>query len=141
MKFLRLAIIASLALAAASCCSCRKGKTNAQANKPLVGTEWKLAQLNGQGVTAGENSFTLMFDDEGRFSGRGDCNSYFGAYTVTADGKISTGNMGSTRALCPGVDKENEYYKVLDEADSYRIDGSSLMLLKNGELVAVFAAK
>lgn len=141
MKLLKLAVIISLSAIAVGCCSCRRGNKSAKDNKPLVGTEWQLAQLNGASVATQDDSFTVNFDSEGKFFGRGDCNRYFGTYKASDNRKITLGNMGSTRAMCPGVDKEQELFDALSAADAYRIDGSSLMLLKDGELIAVFVAR
>lgn len=141
MKLLKLLIVISLSALLVGCCSCRRSHKSPKDNKPLVGTEWQLAQLNGGSVATQDDSFTINFDAEGKFFGRGDCNRYFGTYKSSDDRKITLADMGSTRAMCPDADKEQELFDALSAADAYRIDGSSLMLLCKGELIAVFVAR
>ena len=115
----RLLLIAALAVSVAACCSCRKGRKNA---KPLTGTTWSLVE-------------------EGRFGGRGDCNSIMGNYSVTDKGGMKIESVASTRAFCPDQAQEDRFIKELDRIDSYRIDGDLLMLMRDGELLMVMQAQ
>ena len=138
MKLVRLVTIAFLAVALASCCSCRKGAVKA---KPLAETNWSLVEWNGRPFAADGNYNIQLNAEESRFGGRGDCNSVMGKYTATKDRKIKFEGVASTRAMCPNQEQENKFIAMLQSVDSYDIDGNLLMLFHNGELVAVMEAK
>ena len=131
-----LCIVAAVVLA--GCCRCRqKSRTSAS----LTGNTWQLVKLMGEDVDASDDSYTLMFTDDGRIAGKGSCNRLTGGYTVTADGKIEMAYPGSTRMMCPDLERENLYFRVVSDAAAYEIDGDTLMLLKDGEAQAVFTLK
>ena len=67
---------------------------------------WRVIRLGDamppEGVTV-----TIMFDREGRVSGRSGCNRFSGGYTLTGEG-LSFGNMAVTRMACPPPMMETE---------------------------------
>ena len=138
----RLMYISMLCIAAAmvivGCCRCGSKSRNAAT---LAGNTWQLVKLMGQDVEADGDSFTLTFTDDGRVNGKGSCNRVFGDYQTTADGKIAIDHLGSTRMMCPDVDREDLYFRTVGNAAAYEIDGDMLMLLNDGEVQAVFALK
>lgn len=119
------------------CCPCRKGKNN----KPLVGTEWQLARMMGTDVAVADDQFVFQFSEDGRFSGVGACNRLMGDYSVTEKRAISFGELAGTRMMCPNINLEAQFTKIISQATHYEIDGDMLLLLSNGELQAVFKAK
>jgi heat shock protein HslJ/uncharacterized membrane protein len=68
---------------------------------------WRVIRLGDamppEGVTV-----TIMFDREGRVSGRSGCNRFSGGYTLTGEG-LSFGNMAVTRMACPPPMMETEH--------------------------------
>ncbi len=85
----------------------------------------------------------MTLNAEGKVSGQGDCNRYNGGFTQSAGGKTSgtlsvSDNMISTRMMCPGQEQETRFFGMLREIDSYSIDGSRLMLIKGGNVLAIF---
>ena len=134
----RLLLIAALAVSVAACCSCRKGRKNA---KPLTGTTWSLVEWRGRPFQAKDNYRLVFGTEEGRFGGRGDCNSIMGNYSVTDKGGMKIESVASTRAFCPDQAQEDRFIKELDRIDSYRIDGDLLMLMRDGELLMVMQAQ
>ena len=134
-----LALLGSVLLMTSSCCSCRRGPS--KNNKPLTETQWTLIQEDGKLIQANDNYYIIIGSEEGRFNGRGDCNSLMGSYTLPAEGKIDFQGIASTRAYCPDQAGEDRFFRMLDEVDSYEIDGNLLMLYTNGELTAIFEAK
>lgn len=42
--------------------------------------------------------------------------------------------------MCPGMERETQYFQMLDGVTHYDMDGPMLMLLNEGSLVAVFQA-
>jgi heat shock protein HslJ len=128
------AVVLSLAV---GCCACRKGKNN----KPLVGTEWQLARMMGTDIAVADDQFVFQFSEDGRFSGVGACNRMMGDYSVTEKRAISFGELAGTRMMCPNINLEAQFTKIISQATHYEIDGDMLLLLSNGELQAVFKAK
>lgn len=114
----------------------------------LTGTPWQLmAYNNGQGgvvsTIAGSN-VTATFDDNGGLSGFAGCNNYTASYEVTAD-TIEIGSGVSTRKFCAQPDgvmaQETAYLQALEMADSYTIEGSTLILsTTEGATMARFSA-
>ena len=134
ISILIVAVVLSLAV---GCCACRKGKNN----KPLVGTEWQLVRMMGTDIDVDDNQFVFQFLEDGRFSGVGACNRMMGDYSVTEKRAISFGELAGTRMMCPKVNLEAQFTKILSQATHYEIDGDMLLLLSNGELQAVLKAK
>lgn len=140
MKTLRILSVATLAVVISACCACRRNASVV----PLIDTPWKLAQLGNVSVGGGSaDSYTITFHAEGRASGVGDCNRYSGSFTRTAGGKTSgklsmNEDMIVTRMMCRDADRESAYLKMLREMDSYSIDGARLMLISNGNVLAIF---
>lgn len=69
---------------------------------------------------------TALFKD-GRVTGRGGCNNYFGSYTATG-AEITIGDMGSTRMTCPHLEFETLYFEVLGKARNVNIGANGLLL-------------
>lgn len=138
MKIVRIVTIAALALLLASCCACRKGSKN---DKPLAGTKWTLIEMAGKPVIAGEGYHITFDDKENRFHGVGDCNRISGAYSLKPDGKIALSSVISTRMMCPNQAQEGAFLQTLEQADSYRIDKDLMLLLRNGEILAIMQGK
>ncbi|WP_300109613.1 META domain-containing protein [uncultured Alistipes sp.] len=128
-----------VAIGTMACCHCKKAQRSD--NKPLIGTEWQLVQMDGRGVSVEADLFTVVFGQENRLSGLGACNRLTGDYEATETGALKIGELASTRMACPGMDRERAFFKMLTEATHYEIDGPMLMILTNGELKAVFQAR
>lgn len=123
--------IAVLALAAAAACE--------RADLPLENTQWKLVELDGDAnpAFADENTFVFSLDGES-ITGVGACNRFFGGYELSQPNGFELGMMGMTRMACPNMELEDAFVRMLDEADSYTINGDVLMLLSGGKKRAEF---
>ena len=133
------AVVAGAALFT-GCCACRKYQKETQ--RPLVGTEWQLIQLGGRNVQPEEGRFTVEFHADGLLSGVGSCNRLTGRYAVEGDRVLKVQPIGMTMMMCPSdMETEHAMAVALEEADHYDMDGPTLLLLKDGELTAVFQAK
>jgi heat shock protein HslJ len=130
-------LIISMALIT-SCCDCRK---RAKLEKPLVGTKWQVVQLMGREITAQDDSYTILFMDNGTAVGTGDCNRLTAIYSITPKRALNISNLGSTRRLCPNFEQENQYYDMLESVTHYEMDADNMLLLSNGTLVAIMHAK
>ena len=113
------------------------------AQTALEGTTWKLAEMEGipaEAINAGADAFTLKFDAADTLvSGRTNFNRFFGKYEKQ-DGKLEFGNLGMTRMACPDMQYEDAFVKMLDEVDSYAIEGSELKFYDDKKVVAEFRA-
>ena len=137
-KFLYVLLLAAVGASAVSCCSaCRGAKV-----VPVSGTQWALIELNDQVIDREGNNaerLTLTLGEDGRVAGVGDCNRFFGPYSYYADGRIDISNLGSTRMLCPNQALEDQYFRALQNATSFKIDGDFLLLTDaHSKLIASF---
>ena len=135
MKNFKWMIPLSVAVLVAACCPCRKGKS---LNRSIEGVEWQLKTMNA--VSIESDNYRITFADDGKVFGVGDCNRFSGSFTLT-DGVLDIAdNMAATKMMCPNQQREDRFFQMLAKADAYYIDGSNLMLLHNGEVIAVFEA-
>ena len=89
---------------------------------PLEGTQWKLARMEAIPAKA--------VAAEARFFGKSELKGQ----------KLSFGNLGMTRMACPDMQYEDAFVKMLDEVDSYAIEGSELKFYDDKKLLAEFRA-
>lgn len=130
-------VFALLAVSMVACCPCRFSRKNA---RPLVGTEWHLVQLRGNDVNFDAQSFNIHFAEDGTLTGIGACNRFTAPYTIAENRAIDINTIASTRRFCPNIEAEQTMFRELDEAAHYEIDGPMLLLLKDGEIRAIFKA-
>ncbi|MBE6175147.1 MAG: META domain-containing protein [Rikenellaceae bacterium] len=132
------AVLLVAVLSVGCCSSCRWRYKNA---KPLEGTVWHLVKMGGESVTLPADSFNIILN-ENALGGRGACNSLLGQYATGEKFALRFSALGSTKMLCP----ENEALEmaligVLDKTTHYDIDYDMLMLMHEGEIMAVFKAQ
>ncbi|MCD8186834.1 MAG: META domain-containing protein, partial [Rikenellaceae bacterium] len=133
-----LAVMAVLGVSLTSCCStCRKSKPI-----DVKGSKWALIELNDKvvGRTAEDpaDRMTLALGEDMRITGKGDCNSFTGAYTLNGT-MFNTSGVASTRMLCLNQPLEDEYFRALDQATTVNIDGKYLLLKDaQGKIIASF---
>jgi heat shock protein HslJ len=105
----------------------------AEESGTMTGGTWTMTMYNNGkgGFQSGlpNVQVTAVFDEQGKLSGFGGCNNYFAQYSVDGN-KIEIGPVGSTRKACPRpvLDQETAYFKALESAATFKIDGNSLML-------------
>ena len=111
----------------------------------LVGSSWVAESVDGHG-TVGRPPITLMFESAERAVGSTGCNRYFAAIRMSGDSstppyvpRLVFGQSGSTRMACaPEVmDQEQKYLAVLASVQSYRLNGTALVLLDAAGLARV----
>lgn len=129
------ALLAVTALFAGCCRPCRAYQ---KLRRPLTNTSWQLIQLYGQTIHPEEGQFTLWLSDDGKVQGMGACNRFRGTFTTTPDRAIRIRDIVSTRRMCPQADVEMQYFRLMQGATHYDMDGPMMMLLREGELVALF---
>jgi heat shock protein HslJ len=113
------------------------GATN---ERPLEGTVWLLAELNGKEIGLAENQkaiFVFYEINEKKVRGFGGCNSFTGSFTQERSTISAT--LASTRMFCEGkMDVETEFMKVLSIPCKYEMDGNHLFLKIDGMIIAKF---
>ena len=126
-----------MTMALTSCCDCRKFN---KLQKPIMGTTWQLVQIMAKDVKPADDSFIVVFNEDGTIMGRGDCNTMTATFTANAKRALKIENLGSTRRLCPNMEQEMEFYAMLEKVTHYEMDGTKMILLSNGTLVAIMKA-
>ncbi len=135
----RLFILLVVAVVAIGCCStCRMRVKNA---KSLEGTVWHLVKVGGESYTLPSDEFNIILNENG-LGGRGACNSLLGQYATGDKYALRFSHLGSTKMLCPHNEAlENKLVQILAKTTHYDIDYDMLMLMCNGEILAVFKAQ
>jgi len=117
--------LSTLSLAA---CSLVEEEIDAQAEQ-VYGRTWVAEEVGGQPVAAGVQP-SLLVESDGKVSGNGGCNGYFGSVIIDGEA-MSFGNLGATRRACPEpvMSQEDRLLRALDGTRGYRLQGGNLMLL------------
>lgn len=108
----------------------------------LTNTYWKLVELNGGEVEAGdERELHMILKSDDKVSGYSGCNQFMGSVTVAGDG-LSIGPIAGTRRMCEGsMDQENAFLQTLENAHRFAITGEDLAIENaNGEITMRFVA-
>lgn len=91
----------------------------------LAGTEWKVVELAG----AKANGLGTLRFTQTSVRGKAACNTFFGAFRESQENIEITG-VNTTRMLCTGrMELEQALLGSLVRVRSYRIDGSTVLLL------------
>jgi heat shock protein HslJ len=70
----------------------------------------------------------VNFGPDGKITGNGGCNQFFGGYTVSGD-HIKIGPIASTRKGCPGIiGTEAAFFAMLESAKSFEEHDGMLVL-------------
>jgi heat shock protein HslJ len=107
----------------ASGCAGWGGSPSAQ----IRNVEWQAIEIGGRASIETHRPASMELGPRNRASGSGGCNRWGAEYRLEP-GRISFGQINSTRILCEGPvgEQENTFFAVLNEADRYTIwaDGS-----------------
>jgi len=125
-------------------CSSPQSKGSEAVVIDLVGTRWKLTEVNGAPVKAGPEGREphLILQQDGRFSGAGGVNLVLGVYKVDGE-NFTLGPGPSTRMAGPpdAMAQEAAFIDAMKRVGSYRLSGDSLTLLDaNGPVLRFEAA-
>ncbi len=126
-----LLIIACLIVA---CCPCRKN--GSKYRKPMQETNWRMVQFEGRTFDAGERYY-IVFHTNGRLEGYAGCNRFSADYTVGENGLLSITSVNSSQQECADRN-DGRFISMFSSIDHLEMDGSLMMLLSSGELVAIF---
>ena len=103
--------------------------------------DWVAEDIDG---TAAQDKAkpTLRIGTDGKVSGRGGCNGFFGSAKVDGS-KVQFGQIGSTEMACeqPVMDQEHKFHQALERAATFRIEQGNLLVAdKDGKDILRFAA-
>ena len=98
---------------------------------------WVLTSINDHPVVAGSRvtmEIQPSMPDQGRISGQGPCNKYFGGYRI-ASNKISFTPLGATKMTCPMpiMKQETMFLKAFPNLDKIEFKPSELILKSSKE--------
>ncbi|CAN7306100.1 YbaY family lipoprotein [Aminobacter sp. LjRoot7] len=85
---------------------------------------------------------TLQIGKDGKVSGRGGCNGFFGSAKVDGS-KVTFGQIGSTQMACEQavMDQEHKFHQALERAATFKIEQGKLVVAdKDGKDILRFAA-
>ena len=109
-----------------------------QATKSLESTKWNLVSFGLTRMAVPEKA-SISFK-EGRYSGHGGCNGVGGDYVVEGD-RLTLSAGFSTMMACPELDLEHKYMKNLGNVKSYSIEGDTLDLRSDDQILLRFKAE
>jgi heat shock protein HslJ len=112
---------------------------------PLVGTKWRLVELQGQKVMksteSAEDSY-IQLNTDGRVSAYAGCNRMSGGYELKEGFRIRFIGIISTMMACPDMKTEQTLGEVFNTVDNYSLNGTRMTLNKAKMApLAVFEAK
>ena len=123
----------SLLLSAVVLAFCLNACGNAKkTNVQLADKYWKLTELNGTPVEAGQSAKEphIILDNQNlRLSGNAGCNVIAGAYQLTKPGKITFLPIAATQMMCLNMEIENQFLKVFESVEGYTIHGDVLTFI------------
>jgi heat shock protein HslJ len=101
----------------------------------ITNTKWVLTELRGKKVELempGERViFLLLSSENNKVHGFAGCNNFNGTYELKENDRIKfSENMAITMMACPDMKIEQEFIKVLSQADSYNLVDNRLILNK-----------
>jgi heat shock protein HslJ len=129
---------------------CQMGARDAVAGAsavPLVGTPWRLTQLEGQLIDnpSGAAALSLQLQAQNpRVTGFAGCNRMFGGYLLEGE-QLRFDQLGATKMACLDENRmklEQRYFDVLMRAARWKITDDILELqAASGTVLARFAAE
>jgi heat shock protein HslJ len=130
MKHLTLAAALFMTLSANTC-------KNGSGPVSVADTKWVLQTLQGSAVKMPEGVEQPWLRLSGdQLSGFGGCNQLMGAVELVGD-KLKFPGVGSTKMYCEATQTtENAFTSVLNQVDSFKLDGGTLKLLGAGKELA-----
>jgi heat shock protein HslJ len=105
----------------------------------LAGSEWRPVEI-AEVAIADDADIFVQFRAEGRITGHGGCNRFFGIYRLDG-GRMHIGPLASTRKACPGpvMHRESGLLGALSRAKGFTRDRIDLTLRDaSGNVIARF---
>lgn len=123
--------------------SCNTGKKISTQNQAITNTKWSLDSFTDNGTATkvtGQRAFMRLDESKQSIGGNGSCNNFGGSYTLSGD-KLTVSKIFSTKMYCEAVQKtEDHFLRLLETVTRYNINGNTLLLYNNDQLVLQFSA-
>jgi len=102
---------------------------------PLIGVNWRLANMNMNELIPAGLQITAVFDENGRVNGSSGCNTYSGSYTASGN-NLSIGPLSGTNILCDEATMqiESKFLNLFQSAATYNISGNGLVIFNSSGL-------
>jgi heat shock protein HslJ len=100
---------------------------------PLVGTHWKIIEVNGDTVSihnSMEREAFIQLGKDNKFQGNGSCNKLLGNYELMDGYRIRFSDVGITMMACPSMETDSKVLSALQTCDNYTLSGKYLTLNK-----------
>ena len=99
-------------------------------DQPLLGAEWLVEDIGGQGVID-DTQAALHFLRDGRLAGNATCNRILGSYEAN-DGRLTVSPAGTTMMACPEalMNQERRLLDLLTQIEGYSFDSSGGLILR-----------
>jgi heat shock protein HslJ len=127
------AITAAVAAGALLLAGCASAST--KPDRAVTNTYWKLTELGGVPVKVAEKQrepHMILQVEANHLAGSGGCNRMMGSYTLDGE-SISFGQVASTMMACEdGMEQEQAFFKALNGARRWSVQGDDLALLDEG---------
>ena len=128
MKKLIISMFAGAVLASCTAASSSTSKVG-KAQPSIANSQWVLAE------TVKGKTPTLNLEN-GKLTGNAGCNNYFGEVVLDPSiGGFTAGRVGATKMYCDNMSVEDNFLKVLGEANRYVVSGTTLELYKDSLLL------
>ena len=110
-------------------------------DQPLLGAEWVVEDIAGQGVIDGTQA-SLQFLPDGRLAGSATCNRLIGTYEAEG-GHLTIAPAGTTMMACPEalMEQERRLLDLLPRLDGYRIDETGTLVLTAADGATITARR
>jgi heat shock protein HslJ len=113
----------------------------------LVGPTWQLTTITskvpdfvGQVPEANQPNYTILFNADGTFSAKADCNTVTGGYVAGANGSLTLTPGPTTIVQCPEGSLSDLYIIGLEKAASYAIANGQLTITLTDQGTLVYKA-
>ena len=97
----------------------------------ITGMTWKLQEVQEMSdntiAIEDPDKYTLELQPDGKATVRADCNFGHGTYTMNGN-QLSIEINTLTRAMCPPDSLSDQYINILNEANSYVLEGGNLFI-------------
>ncbi|MFI0429825.1 META domain-containing protein [Mariniflexile sp. HMF6888] len=91
--------------------------------------KWKLVTLMGKDVSD-KKAFIMFSNEDNKVFGHGSCNNFSGTYQFKEGNQITLSKITATLMACIDMEVENQFMAVLEKADNYSLNGSTMTLNK-----------
>lgn len=124
---------------AGSCSSIRQVTQTNPIYEGLFLYRWSLTTIEGFPVHSENDPYLLLTaGEEYRVTGFGGCNILTGSFTLTGADTIHFGKLSSTMMACADLATEQKVTNLIQQANTWRIQGNMLELMQNGRSALAF---